>query len=93
MVRDFAKHLHSLEAFDDAGVLMLQQLDKQSWQLNHNQQPLTVRYKVYAFDLSYVAAIWMIELAILNPAALCLEVKGMRAAQRLICICSGPRNV
>ena len=35
MVRDFAKHLHSIEAFDDAGALTLQQLDKQSWQLNH----------------------------------------------------------
>jgi len=79
MVRDFAKHLHSLEAFDDAGVLMLQQLDKQSWQLNHNQQPLTVRYKVYAFDLSVRGCYLDDQLAILNPAALCLEVKGMEA--------------
>lgn len=79
MVRDFAKHLHSIEAFDDAGVLMVQQLDKQSWQLNHNQHPLTVRYKVYAFDLSVRGCYLDDQLAILNPAALCLEVKGMEA--------------
>jgi len=79
MVRDFAKHLHSIEAFDDAGALTLQQLDKQSWQLQHNQQPLTVRYKVYAFDLSVRGCYLDDQLAILNPAALCLEVKGMEA--------------
>lgn len=79
MVRDFAKHLHSIEAFDDAGALALVQLDKQSWQLAHNQRPLTVRYKVYAFDLSVRGCYIDDQLAILNPAALCLEVKGMEA--------------
>lgn len=79
MVRDFAKHLHSLEAFDATGTLPLQQLDKQSWQLNHNQQALTIRYKVYAFDLSVRGCYLDDQLAILNPAALCLEVKGMEA--------------
>lgn len=80
MVRDFAKHLHSIEAFDDAGALTLLQLDKQSWQLNHNQQALTLRYKVYAFDLSVRGCYLDDQLAILNPAALCLEVKGMESA-------------
>ena len=79
MVRDFAKHLHSLEAFDAAGALTVQQSDKQSWQLNHRQQALTVRYKVYAFDLSVRGCYLDDQLAILNPAALCLEVKGMEA--------------
>lgn len=79
MVRDFAKHLHSIEAFDAAGALTLHQLDKQSWQLNHHQQKLTVRYKVYAFDLSVRGCYLDDQLAILNPAALCLEVKGMEA--------------
>ena len=77
MVRDFAKHLHAIEAFDDTGNLSLTQLDKQSWQLNHHQQALTVRYKVYAFDLSVRGCYLDDQLAILNPAALCLEVKGM----------------
>lgn len=80
MVRDFAKHLHSIEAFDDAGALTLLQLDKKSWQLNHNQQALTVRYKVYAFDLSVRGCYLDDQLAILNPAALCLEVKGMESS-------------
>jgi predicted metalloprotease with PDZ domain len=79
MVRDFAKHLHSIEAFDAAGVLALQQTDKQSWLLTHNQQALTVRYKVYAFDLSVRGCYLDDQLAILNPAALCLEVEGMTA--------------
>ncbi|MBU1621532.1 MAG: M61 family peptidase [Gammaproteobacteria bacterium] len=80
MVRDFAKHLHSVEAFDDSGDLPLTQLDKQSWQLSHHQKQLTVRYQVYAFDLSVRGCYLDDQLAILNPAALCLEVKGMEAA-------------
>ncbi len=77
MIRDFAKHLHRIEAFDATGALALQQLDKQSWQLQHNQQALTVRYQVYAFDLSVRGCYLDDQLAILNPAALCLAVQGM----------------
>lgn len=77
MIRDFAKHLHSFEAYDASGALTLQQLDKQSWLLHHNQQELAVRYNVYAFDLSVRGCYLDDQLAILNPSALCLEVKGM----------------
>lgn len=80
MVRDFAKHLHSIEAFDASGTLSLQQLDKQSWLLQHNQQELRLRYKVYAFDLSVRGCYLDDQLAILNPAALCLEVKGLETS-------------
>lgn len=79
MVRDFSKHLHAIEAFDGSGALSLVQMDKQSWLLKHHQQSLTVRYKVYAFDLSVRGCYIDDQLAILNPAALCLEVKGMES--------------
>ncbi|WP_213994877.1 PDZ domain-containing protein [Arsukibacterium sp.] len=77
MIRDFAKHLLTISAFDTTGPLSLEQLDKQSWQLTCRQQPVTVIYQIYAYDLSVRAAYIDDEVAILNPAALCLGVSNL----------------
>lgn len=74
MIRNFARHITQIRAFDDNGELSLTQLDKQSWQLNCKQQPVTVEYQVYANDLSVRAAYLDDEVAVLNPACLCLAV-------------------
>ena len=79
MIRDFAKHLLTIAAFDATGPLKLQQQDKQSWQLLCRQQPVTVIYQIYAFDLSVRAAYVDDELAVLNPAALCLAVSQLES--------------
>lgn len=85
MIRDFAKHLLTISASDISGPLMVQQLDKQSWQLTCRDNPVTVVYQVYAFDLSVRAAYLDDEIAVLNPAALCLAVSGLDASpQQLV---------
>jgi len=74
MIRDFAKHIVSISAFDENGSLELAQLDKQCWQLRCRHAPVSVKYVIYAYDLSVRAAYVDDELAVLNPAALCLNV-------------------
>ncbi len=76
MIREFARHLLDIRAQDDAGPLLLTQLDKQSWSLVARDLPVTVRYRVYAFDLSVRANYLSSEIAVINPAATCLQVHG-----------------
>ncbi|MFQ6370443.1 M61 family metallopeptidase [Shewanella sp. YIC-542] len=53
MVRDFAKNIIDIRAFDEINrPLPLQQLDKQRWQVNAAAKVLHLRYQVYAWDLS-----------------------------------------
>ncbi|WP_423186406.1 M61 family metallopeptidase [Alishewanella sp. d11] len=78
MIRNFARHIMQIHAYDKNGVLMLQQLDKQRWQLQCNGEPVTVEYQVYANDLSVRAAFVDDEVAVLNPACLCLEVETLK---------------
>lgn len=74
MIRDFARNIVSISAFDCDGALTLQQLDKQSWRLDCRQHKVSVHYQVYAYDLSVRAAYIDDEIAVLNPASLCLKV-------------------
>ena len=74
MIRDFARNIVAISACDKSGALELQQLDKQRWQLQCNNTPVTVSYQLYAYDLSVRAAYIDDEVAVLNPASLCLSV-------------------
>ncbi len=77
MIRDFARNIISIQARDALGPLQLHQLDKQCWQLQCRRLPVTVTYLVYAYDMSVRAAYIDDELAVLNPAALCLAVSDL----------------
>ncbi|GHG74541.1 peptidase M61 [Alishewanella longhuensis] len=74
MIRNFARHITHIRAYDVNGELSLLQLDKQSWQLCCGQQPVTIEYQIYANDLSVRAAYIDDEVAVLNPTCVCLEV-------------------
>ena len=74
MIRDFARNIIAIRASDADGPLPLLQLDKQRWQLDCSAKAVTVRYQVYAYDMSVRAAYIDDEVAILNPACLCLAV-------------------
>lgn len=76
MIRDFARNLQRFAASDSKGALSWQQLDKQQWQVNHQGLPVRIEYLVYAFDLSVRANYFNDEVAVINPAACCLEVIG-----------------
>ena len=76
MIRDFARNIIAINAFDSAGSLSLQQLDKQCWRLACSDREVTVNYQIYAYDLSVRAAYVDDEIAIVNPACVCLSVDG-----------------
>lgn len=77
MIRNFARHILHIRAYDHTGELPLQQRDKQRWELRCRDSAVTVEYHIYANDLSVRAAYVDDEVAILNPACLCLAVSGL----------------
>ncbi|ASK34057.1 M61 family metallopeptidase [Alloalcanivorax mobilis] len=53
MIRDFARHIVSIEAHAGDQTLTIAKLDKQTWQLPPVAEgPVSVTYQVYAWDLS-----------------------------------------
>ncbi len=57
MVREFARNIVTLRAFNDAGrKVAIAKTDKQTWLAAPVQGALTLRYDVYAWDLSVRAA-------------------------------------
>jgi predicted metalloprotease with PDZ domain len=52
MIRDFARHIVRIDANDSRRTVRLDKLDKHTWQAGRCDGPLTVRYLVYAWDLS-----------------------------------------
>ena len=59
MVREFSKHLQELQAHQGDKAVAARQLDKCSWQLDNKAgAPLTLRYRVYAYDNS-VRMAWL----------------------------------
>jgi predicted metalloprotease with PDZ domain len=52
MIREFARHIVRIEAQAGGRTLALRKLDKDSWQAAPCEGPLTLRYLVYAWDLS-----------------------------------------
>ncbi|OBP14452.1 hypothetical protein A5320_11800 [Rheinheimera sp. SA_1] len=77
LIRNFARHLAALTASDQDGGLTVTAIDKHSWQLQNRGLPITVRYQLYAFDLSVRACYVNDQVAVINPAACCLSVQGM----------------
>jgi len=56
MIRDFAKNLLMLRASSGDGLVDIKQLDKSNWRLEPCSGPVTIDYRVYAWDLSVRAA-------------------------------------
>lgn len=56
MIRDFARHVVSIEAVGPHGPVTVFKLDKQTWQCAPTEGPLRVTYEVHAWDPSVRAA-------------------------------------
>ena len=52
MIREFARHIVDIRAEADGQPLALEKLDKARWRAAPTRAPVTVRYRVYAWDLS-----------------------------------------
>lgn len=77
LLREFAKHLQNLQAFQAGQALAVTQLDKATWQVDNSAAaPLELHYEVYAFDPSVRTAWLDAQRGFFNPTSLCLQVAG-----------------
>ena len=88
MIRDFAKNIVSLEAHQQDRPLTLTQLDKSSWQLPPVEGPVSVCYRVYAWDLSVRSAHLDTTHGFFNGTSVFLEVVGQADAPCEVEICA-----
>ncbi len=72
MIRDFARNIITIEAFSKHTPAPARKLDKQTWQFDPTDGPLTIRYWVYAWELSVRAAQFDTTHAYFNGACLFL---------------------
>lgn len=77
LVREFSRHVHSLQCSQAGRGLPVTQCDKAAWQVNCDSAlPLEVCYQVYAFDNS-VRTTWLNDTrGFFNATSLCLMVQG-----------------
>lgn len=78
LVREYARHLEGVEASDEAGQpVAVERLDKQRWRvLAGGAARVTVRYQVYANDLTVRTCHVDATHAFLSPAAVFLSARG-----------------
>ena len=76
LVRDFAKNIVQISAFEGSKKLEISKIDKDSWHITGAQKNLTVCYEVYAHDKSVRAAFLDDTRAFFNGTSLFLKVEG-----------------
>ncbi|WP_018981701.1 M61 family metallopeptidase [Salinimonas chungwhensis] len=78
MIRDFARNIVSIEAkSSDERILPVRKVDKQTWQVENQGKELTVKYQIFAFDLSVRSAFINDQYAFCNGTSVFLQVRGM----------------
>ena len=76
MIRDFARNVTRIAAYDERGAVALNKLDKQRWRVESCIGELVVEYRVYVFDLSVRSAYLDNTRAYFNGTCLFLSVEG-----------------
>lgn len=77
LVREFARHLHGVQARQGRSAAHIRQVDKCTWDIVCDpSRPLVVRYSIYAFDNSVRTAWLDRQRGFFNPTSLCLRVHG-----------------
>ncbi|XZG69616.1 M61 family metallopeptidase [Chitinibacteraceae bacterium HSL-7] len=79
LIREFARNIVSISASVGKKPLGITKRDKSSWLLAPATKPVTVRYRVYAFDLSVRGAYLDDTRGFFNATSLCLAVAGQEA--------------
>lgn len=82
LIREFAKHIESVKAYDEAGrLLTIQKQQKNRWRLfNTDFELMTIEYDVYAYDLSVRGAYVDQNRLYFNPACVCLTAQNQEQA-------------
>ena len=85
LVREFAKNLQNLNAYQGQKPLEAIQSDKCSWQIDcDSSKPLTITYQVFAHDSS-VRTAWLDDArGFFNATSLCLRVEGQEDTPHIL---------
>ena len=76
LVREFSRHVHSLQCSQDGRAALVSQSDKAGWLVACDSTlPLEVRYQVYAFDNSVRTACLTDVRGFFNATSVCLMVQ------------------
>ncbi|MBB5501101.1 M61 family metallopeptidase [Paraburkholderia sp. MM5384-R2] len=85
MVREFARNIVTLRAVNDAGrKVRIEKIDKHTWQAAPVKGALTLRYEVYAWDLSVRAAHLDDTIGFFNGTSVFLSPLGHEDAQCVV---------
>jgi predicted metalloprotease with PDZ domain len=85
MVREFARNIVTLRAFNEAGrKVRVEKTDKQTWQAAPVNGALTLRYEVYAWDMSVRAAHLDDTTGFFNGTSVFLAAVGYEDAQCVV---------
>jgi predicted metalloprotease with PDZ domain len=75
MIRDFAKNITEIKAYDnDKQAILLTKHDKQTWSFIANSEQVTIKYQVFAFDLSVRTAYLDSQRGFFNGSSTFLQV-------------------
>src|SRR6201996_2468305 len=85
MVREFERNIVTLRAFNDAGrKVRIDKTDKHTWQVAPVKGVLTLRYEVYAWDMSVRAAHLDDTIGFFNGTSVFLSALGHEEAQCVV---------
>lgn len=76
MVRDFARNIVSIHAFESTNPIELIKVNKSTWSLSKSVSSLQIKYKVYAWDLSVRSAHFDDQHCFFNGTSLLLAIAG-----------------
>ena len=76
MIRDFARNIVEISAHCNSKSLSMTQLDKSSWLVEVCREPVSIQYRVYAWDLSVRSAHLDTTHGFFNGTSVFLEVVG-----------------
>lgn len=81
LIRDYARHIITIQAFSKDRRIGLQKLDKHSWIVEPVASSITVSYTVYAWELTVRSSHFDLNHAYFNGPALFLGVSGQENAK------------
>lgn len=84
MIREFARNIVQIDASAGGKAVALEKLDKHTWQAAPCDQPLVLRYDVYAWDLSVRAAHLDQTHGFFNGTSVFLRVVGQEKAPHVV---------
>ncbi|MDO6720131.1 hypothetical protein Q4575_12005 [Psychrosphaera sp. 1_MG-2023] len=90
MIRDFAKHILDFDVSDAHGKLTHLADSKSGYVIKHNNQPFSISYHVYAFDLSVRKAYLDQEFGFINPASSLFQIDQMADQPCLVTLLPPP---